>query len=139
MWKPIDGRVMDLKQLQAHIDTMPATIWASGTVLHNTGAPSLSQRPQGLTPQHMQNLVSYFRDDRGWSSGPHCFVDDQPKPFKLFTKFTDKGTHSPSWNGTKIGIEMLGDFRPGSDDDDAGRGMKVKLATVALFAMLHTK
>ena len=136
-WKPIDGRHVNRAELQAIIDKLPPTTWASGMVLHNTAAPSLAQRPQGLTDQHMENLLKYFRDDRGWSSGPHAFIDDQASPYHLFTRFTDKGTHSPSWNGTKIGIEMLGDFS--REDDDSGRGLKVKLATVALFGMLHTK
>ncbi len=136
-WKGIDGRAFTLAQLQTHIDSLPVTTWASGMVLHNTASPSLAQRPLGFTQRHIENLERYFRDDLGWSSGPHVFVDDTATPFHMFTRFTDKGTHSPSWNGTKLGIEMLGDFA--SEDDDAGRGFKVKQNTVALFAMIHTK
>lgn len=128
---------MSLPALQDHITSLPATTWASGMTLHNTGAPNLSQWNSTNAAQRIKNLENYFKNERGWSSAPHAFVDDNF--VWLFTRFTDKGTHSPSWNGTRIGIEMVGDFRKGSDDDDSGRGLLVKKNTVALFAMLHTK
>lgn len=134
-WKGIDGRGLTLPQLQIHIDALPATTWASGMTLHNTAAPTLSQWSAVNAERRIKNLENYFKNERGWSSGPHAFVDDIF--VWLFTRFTDKGTHSPSWNGTRIGIEMIGDFS--YEDDDSGRGLKVKKNTVALFAMLHTK
>lgn len=104
-------------------------------VVHNTGAPTLKQWHMVTGETRMRNLTHYFRDQRGWSSAPHAFVaDDFVWPF---TPFNRPGTHSPSWNGTKLGIEMVGDFS--TEDDDAGAGLKVKLNTVALFAMLHLK
>lgn len=137
MWKGIDGRPMSLPQLQEHINSLPATTWASGMTLHNTAAPTLSQWTPENRAQRIKNLEVFFRDERGWSSGPHAFVDDVF--VWLFTRFTDKGTHSPSWNGTRLGIEMVGDFRKGVDDPKTGRGLAVVKNTVALFAMLHTK
>lgn len=137
MWKGIDGRGLTLPKLQAHIDALPPTTWASGMTLHNTAAPTLSQWTPANRSQRILNLERFFRDERGWTSGPHAFVDDEL--VWLFTRFTDKGTHSPSWNGTRLGIEMVGDFRRGADDPKSGRGLGVVKNTVALFAMLHTK
>jgi len=134
-WKGIDGRHMMLPQLQKHIDGLPANTWASGMTLHNTAAPSIKQWTPENRAQRILNLEKYFRDDRKWSSAPHAFVDYDY--VWLFTPFTTEGTHSPSWNGTKLGIEMVGDFS--FEDDDAGLGLKIKKNTAALFAMLHKK
>jgi hypothetical protein len=38
-------------------------------VLHNTAIPSLAQRPDGLTRQHIANLESFYRDKQKWSAG----------------------------------------------------------------------
>lgn len=135
-WKPIIGTPHTLTQLQKLIDEMSFARWRpNGMVVHNTGAPTLKQWHQVPGEVRMRNLVHYFRDQRGWSSAPHAFVaDDVIWPF---TPFNTPGTHSPSWNGTKLGIEMVADFS--REDDDSGAGLKVKRNTVALFGMLHLK
>ncbi len=138
-WKGIDalsasgvGRTVDDEQI--FIDKLPKATWASGMVLHNTAAPNLGQWTRANRAQRILNLQTYFRDDRGWTSGPHAFVDYDY--IWNFTPFIEKGTHSPSWNGTRIGIEMVGDFAV--DDDETGLGFMVKKNTVALFGMLHS-
>lgn len=139
-WKGIDalsasGKGRTVVEMQEFINKLPATTWASGMVLHNTAAPNLGQWTPANRAQRILNLERYFRDDRGWTSGPHAFVDYDF--IWNFTPYTEKGTHSPSWNGTRIGIEMVGDFAV--DDDEAGPGFMVKKNTVALFGMLHSR
>jgi len=141
-WKGIDalsasGKARTIEEMQIYVDKLPATTWASGMVLHNTAAPTLGQWTAANRAQRILNLERYFRDDRGWASGPHAFVDDFTDGIWVFTPFTEKGTHSPSWNGTRLGIEMIGDYS--REDDDSGRGLLVKKNTVALFAMMHNR
>ena len=141
-WAGIDalsasGKGRTIVEMQEFVNKLPATTWASGMVLHNTAAPNLGQWTQQNRAQRILNLERYFRDERGWPSAPHAFVDQFPDGIWAFTPFTEKGTHSPSWNGTRLGIEMIGDYS--TDDDDAGPGLVVKKNTVALFAMLHTR
>ncbi len=52
----------------------------------------------------------------------------------MFTPLTVSGVHSPSWNKTALGIEMLGDF--GSEAFASGRGRKVRKNAVAAMATL---
>lgn len=132
-WKGIDGRGMTIPQFKDYIDHLKWNWRPSGMVLHNTAAPKLSQWNATNAQQRIRNLENYFKNQRGWSSGPHAFVDDNF--IWVFTPFNTSGTHSPSWNGTKLGIEMVGDFA--TEDDDSGRGLKVKMNTVALFAIVH--
>lgn len=135
-WPTIPAKGLTLPELQAHIDKMKFDKWRpNGMVVHNTGIPSLKQWHQVDGPTRIKNLTNYFRNQRGWTSGPHAFVADDF--VWLFTPFNMPGTHSPSWNGTKLGIEMVADFA--TEDDESGGGLKVKLNTVALFGMLHRK
>ena len=103
--------------------------------LHNTAAPSLAQRPTGLTRQHIKNLERYYRDERNWNGGPHLFIDD--KQIWVFNDLTKVGVHSPSWNRVALGIEMLGDFDKESFCE--GRGARVRANTVAAMAALNNK
>lgn len=142
MWKGIDalsasGKARTIIEMQEYVERLPPTTWASGMVLHNTAAPTMGQWTPDNRAQRILNLEKYFRDDRGWPSGPHAFVDYFNDGIWVFTPFTEKGTHSPSWNGTRLGIEMIGDFS--LEDDDTGLGLQVKKNTVALFAMMHTR
>jgi hypothetical protein len=100
--------------------------------LHNTAAPSLAQRPDGLTRQHIANLENYYKR-QGWNGGPHLFIDD--RQIWVFNDLTKRGTHSPSWNATAIGIEMLGDYERESFCE--GRGRKVRDNTIAAVASLN--
>ena len=102
--------------------------------LHNTAAPTLKQYFNSVPPaQRMANLKAYYMG-LGWSAGPHAFVDGND--IWIFTNFNVRGVHSPSWNGTRLGIEMVGDYN--TEDDDSGQGLKVKLMTAQLFATCHS-
>lgn len=134
-WKPIDGRILTIEAVTAHIATVPFTDWRpSGGVLHNTAAPDLKL---GLkySIEHWRDMwVGYYKS-LGWSAGPHFFCF--PDKVLLFTPVNVRGVHSPSWNGTKFGVEMVADFD--HDDDDAGLGLKIKMNAVAVFAALYAR
>lgn len=122
-WTPIVNKAFTAGEFARYVDSLTWDLWKPTFIaLHNTAVPSLSQRPDGFTPQSIKNLESYYRDQKKWSSGPHLFIDD--KQIWVFTPLTRPGTHSPSWNGTAIGIEMLGDYAKESFNE--GRGFKVR-------------
>ena len=133
-WKGIVGVSYSTDEFDAYCHDLSWTKWRPSFVtLHNTAVPSLAQRPNGLTKQHIQNLEAFYRDQQKWSAGPHLFIDD--KQIWVFTPLTMSGTHSPSWNKIALGVEMLGDYE--KEDFGKGRGLKVQKNTVAAFATLH--
>lgn len=132
-WKGIVGKSFNVTDFDAYCHTLNWTAWRpSFIVLHNTGVPNLSQRPNGFTAQHMKNLEGYYRDKQGWKAGPHLFIDD--RAIWVFTPLTVSGVHTPSWNKISLGVEMLGDYA--SDAFDSGRGLAVRKNTVAALASL---
>ena len=132
-WKGIVNQSFTPIQFDKYCRQLTWTTWRpSFIVLHNTATPSLQQRPNGFTGQHMRNLEYYYGVEQGWSAGPHLFIDD--KRIWAFTPLTTSGRHSPSWNNMSIGIEMLGNYD--TDIFDKGRGLKVQLNTVAAMATL---
>jgi uncharacterized protein YraI len=104
-------------------------------VCHNTASPTLDQWWHGGTSpeQRMKNLKSYYQG-LGWSAGPHAFVDGVS--IWIMTDFNVKGVHSPSWNGTRLGIEMVGDYD--KEDFNSGPGKLVQELSEALFGECHT-
>lgn len=123
---PADRSLID------HVWGTPLRIWSPDfVVLHNTGAPTLADRPQGFTHQHMLNLADYY-SGLGWHAGPHWFVDD--RGCWAFSPLDLPGVHSPSWNHVSWGVEQLGDF--GSDAYSSGRGALVRDNAVFLLAVL---
>lgn len=132
-WKGIVGKSFTPQDFETYCHTLSWTAWRpSFIVLHNTGSPTLAQRPAGLTHQHILNLEAYYRDDQGWSAGPHLFVDD--KQIWVFTPLTLSGVHSPSFNQVALGIEMLGDYE--TEAFNVGRGLAVRHNAVAAIATL---
>jgi N-acetylmuramoyl-L-alanine amidase len=132
-WKGIVGNSYAPDEFDRYCHELQWTAWRpSFIVLHNTGVPSLGQRPNGFTKQHIKNLESFYRDTQKWKGGPHLFIDD--KQIWVFTPLTFSGTHSPSWNKVALGIEMLGDYD--RDSFDSGRGLNVRKNTVAAIATL---
>ncbi len=132
-WKGIVGRSFNPETFDNYLHILKWDTWRpSFIVLHNTAIPSLAQRPDGLTKQHIDNLEIYYRDTQKWKAGPHLFIDD--KLIHVFTPLTVSGTHSPSWNKLSIGIEMLGDYSKESFTE--GRGLAVRKNTVAAIASL---
>lgn len=132
-WKGIVGRSFSAEEFDDYCHTLAWTAWRpSFIVLHNTATPSLKQRPNGLTQQHILNLEAFYRDKQGWKGGPHLFIDD--RRIWAFTPLTVSGTHSPSWNKVALGVEMLGDYE--KEPFDSGRGLLVRENTVAALATL---
>ena len=132
-WKGIVGNSYSAEDFDTYCHTLQWTGWRPSFIaLHNTAAPSLAQRPDGLTRQHISNLEGYYRDQQKWKSGPHLFIDD--KQIWVFTPLTMSGTHSPSWNKTALGIEMLGDYD--KEAFNSGRGQQVQKNAVAAIATL---
>jgi len=132
-WKGIVGKSFGVEDFDAYCHTLQWLAWRpSFIVLHNTGIPSLAQRPKGLTQQNIRDLEAFYRDEQKWKAGPHLFVDD--KQIWVFTPLTVSGTHSPSWNKLALGVEMLGDYE--KESFSAGRGLKVRRNAVAALATL---
>lgn len=135
-WTPIDGRGLTVTELRHVIEDIKFPSWKpSGGVLHCTGAPNLKQALSTPPEQRIKNLVQFFKIERGWSSGPHFFV--YPEKIWLFTPVNMRGTHSPSWNGTRFGVEMMGDYNV--DDPASGEGLRVYKNSVALFGIMYAK
>jgi hypothetical protein len=108
-WKGIAGNSYTAEEFDSYCHALHWTAWRpSFIVLHNTASPSLAQRPNGLTKQHILNLEKYYRDEKHWRAGPHLFIDD--KQIWTFTPLTVSGIHSPSWNKLALRVEMLGDY-----------------------------
>lgn len=132
-WRGIVGKPIEPSKIYGYVKTISWDKWKPDfLVIHNTASPSLADRPEGFTAQHIKNLEKYYRDERGWPSGPHFFVDD--KQIWAFTPANVPGTHSPSWNNVSIGIEMLGDFN--KESFTSGRGARVKSNTAELAGAL---
>jgi N-acetylmuramoyl-L-alanine amidase-like protein len=133
-WKGIVGTSFTPDDFDTYCHTLQWLAWRpSFIVLHNTGVPSLAQRPNGLTKKHLQSLEAFYRDEQKWSAGPHLFVDD--RQIWVFTPLTVSGVHSPSWNQVSFGVEMLGDYE--REAFDSGRGLKVRKNAVAALATLN--
>ena len=134
-WKPIIGKSFTPNEFDQYCHTLHWVTWRpSFIVLHNTGAPNLAQRPDGLTLQHIKNLEIYYRDNQKWSAGPHLFIDD--KQIWAFTPLTESGVHSPSWNKVALGFEMLGDYE--KDSFNSGRGLAVRKNAVSAIASVFS-
>ena len=132
-WKGIVGASFTPDSFDNYCHSLHWLAWRpSFIVLHNTAVPTLAQRPNGLSKQHILDLESYYRDDQHWSAGPHLFVDDHQ--IWVFTPLTVSGVHSPSWNKVALGLEMLGDYA--KEEFDSGRGKKVQANAVAAMATL---
>jgi hypothetical protein len=132
-WKGIIGRLFTPETFDNYLHTLIWNTWRpSFVVLHNTAIPTLEQRPNGLTKQHIDSLEVYYRDSQKWKAGPHIFCDDTQ--IWVFTPLTVSGTHSPSWNKLSIGIEMLGDYSKESFTE--GRGLAVRKNAVAAIASI---
>jgi hypothetical protein len=113
------GKVWNVDAFKAYLNTLPKPAFVTRIVLHHTAAPSLAQRPTGLTIQHIRNIQNYYQNELGWSSGPHLFIDDD----EIFgmTPLSERGVHASSFNSTSIGIEVLGDYD--REDNLTGRGL----------------
>jgi hypothetical protein len=113
------GRVWTVDSLKSDLAQIKKPDWCNSVTLHHTGAPSLAQRPNGFTAQHLRNIEHYYRVTKGWSSAPHLFVDEDQ--LWGMCDFRKKGVHAVSFNGRSIGIEVLGEYD--TESPGSGRGL----------------
>ena len=129
-WKGIVGQGLAPAQLEAYVAALPFGAWRPQfVVLHNTQVPRLADWHTVPDDQRMKGLERYYRDELGWSGGPHLFVADDL--IWLFTPLTVPGVHSPSWNASAWGVEVVGDY------DREPLSAPVRANTVAALATLH--
>lgn len=134
-WQNIVGKPVDAAGFDDHVRQLCDWKWQPQFItLHNSAIPSLSQRPDGFTAQHIANLASYYQR-LGWRAGPHLFIDD--RQIWLFSPLISPGRHSPSWNRVAIGVEMLGDYA--REDFTSGRGAKVRALTISALTTLSRR
>lgn len=142
MW-PAVKRAFKQEEFAKYVKDLPLAKWRPNKIVwHNTAAPSLAQwiksakadGDRGLVSgiSRIQSLEAFFKDNNHWSGCPHLFVANDF--IWVMNQLTAPGVHSPSWNSTSIGIEMIGDFAV--EDDDAGEGLKVKNNTIFATAIL---
>ena len=129
------GRVWTPEGFAIYLDSLGSLDWATSVTIHHTGAPNLKQRPKGWTLQHMVNLRSFYRDQLGWSRGPHLFTDED----QIFgmSSLKSRGVHAKSFNRTSFGIEALGEYD--SEDPKSGRGLEVMKTTAIAARLLLAK
>lgn len=138
----IVGKKFDRASFEAYASHVVLGAWKpKRLVLHNTAVPSLKDRPKGLTLAHIQDLQVYYeyqaprKNGKGWSGGPHLFVDQGG--VWVFNPLDRKGVHSPSWNSDSWGIEMLGDYE--SEAFESGNGLLVQTNAIAALAALFRR
>jgi hypothetical protein len=133
MFAIVARKFTDRADFAAYLKGLGRQGWVSKIVLHNTGVPSLSQRAGGiLTEQHIENLQSFYSKSMGWLGGPHLFVD--AGGVWVFNPLTKQGVHSPSFNRSAWGLEMLGDYE--KESFSSGLGAQVRENTCWALAEL---
>ena len=119
----------------AYLQGVPRPSWVKGICHHNT------YKPNDLTWQGRASMVSmmeYYRDTKGWSSGPHLYLAaDAPHATDhgiwQLTPMTHLGTHAGPCNATMLGVENVGDFQDRSPTAD----QYTLLITVTLLILRH--
>jgi hypothetical protein len=108
-WKGIVGQRFTAVEFATYVETLAFPGWRpSLIVVHNTQIPTLATWQAVPGERWMRSLERYYRDEQGWSGGPHLFIE--PGGIWVFTPLTVPGVHSPSWNGSAWGVEIVGDF-----------------------------
>jgi len=137
MWSDFSGKDYSDEGLVQRIKSLSWTSWKPiGITLHNTAAPTLAQWAES-GPKHearIRNLQSYY-EGLGWHGGPHWF--ESRTHHTEFSNPLRRGTHSPSFNATHFGIEMVGDYS--REPFNSGDGAKVRDRAVFLMALLCQK
>lgn len=129
------GKSWTTDEFKAYLESKKAPAWIKGVTLHHSAPPTLAMRPSGFSATHMKNLRDFYRDDKGWSTGPHLFADD--RLLHGLTDLAEPGTHARSFNSKTAGIETLGDYDTGMDDPLTGRGLACwKISAAATVAIL---
>lgn len=109
-----------------------------GATLHNTWMPDL-KRVQGYldtkkwtAEQLIDNWWVSYRKMK-WRSGPHIFIFPNGKIY-VATDLLMRGTHSPSYNRARWGIEIIGDYDKEILPDDM-RALTIHAFAVLFFAL----
>lgn len=137
MWEDFSGKAYTREGFAARVATTTWTKWKPiGIVLHNTAAPTLAQwAEQGEKHDaRIRNLQAYY-EGMGWHGGPHWFISRNW--INEFSNPLRQGTHSPSFNKTHFGIEMVGDYD--TEPFDTGDGALVRDNAVFVMATLCRK
>jgi len=128
------GKVWDEVSFAEFVKTQDLS-WAKGITIHHTANPHHGNRPRGLTIQHIRNIQSGYERKRPnpWRSGPHLFTDED----QIFgmSSLERRGIHAKSFNGTHIGIEVLGNYDTVDPLTDE-RGNRCWATAVATTAIL---
>ena len=136
-WADFNPKALTRDQFAARIAALNWSSWKPvGIVLHNTAAPTLAQWAES-GPKHdarIKNLQSYY-EGLGWHGGPHWFISRDW--LNEFNNPLRRGTHSPSYNATHFGIEMVGDYA--KEEFNSGDGAKVRDNSVFAMAVLCRK
>lgn len=114
------GKRWTVSSFENYLVTIPRPTFAKAVCIHHCWAPSLAQRPNGFLGDHLRSLESFYRS-KGWSSGPHGFVDEDE--IHGMSPFSAPGVHAVSFNRNSIGYEMLGNYDV--EDPTTGRGFAV--------------
>jgi hypothetical protein len=135
-WKGIVAQQFSPAEFRDYVAGLAFDEWVPDLfIVHHTAEPSLANRPNGLSLRNIRGLESYYRDEKGWNSGPHLFVDDHG--IWVFTPLTVKGVHAVSFHSRGIGMEMLGNYDV--EDFNSGRGAAVRDNAVAACAIVCAK
>lgn len=143
-WSGTVGLGLDCSQFQQYCETLDLSRSPNGKfaswrpkfiVLHNTGAPLLSQWHSVSGEQRMRNLTTYYRDQQKWSGGPHLFIADDM--IWIFTPLQVPGVHSPSWNHLTWGVEIVGDYDTEAFEGPVLENTVSALASLSMLAQLN--
>lgn len=138
-WKGIVGKRFSTDEFESYVSSFR---WRTlgwkpkGITVHHTASPSLKQRPKGLTITHIGNIEDFYQS-RGWSSGPHFFIDQNG--IWAFTPMNIRGIHAKSFNRTHLGIEMLGDYDSEEPDDQVMYNTQLCIVTILRKLKLTSK
>jgi len=104
-----------------------------GVVLHATYQPSLKTWDEDKTvrkiteAQRIANMVPMWQK-QGFKASPHLFIDREE--IWTATPLWKRGTHSPSWNATHWGVELVGNYA-----DVPGEALPASLRDNAVHAI----
>lgn len=134
-WSDFVGRAFTRDTFATYLASLKWTTWKpKGCVVHNTAAPTLAQWAES-GPNHLariRNLKNYYQNEKHWHGAPHFFISRDW--INVFDGLTEPGVHSPSFNPTHFGIEMVGNFD--REAFNSGDGLKVRDNTVFVLAQL---
>ena len=137
-YKDYDGTTFNRASFLNHLNSInPKDLsWLKYLILHNTGAPDIAQQraTRGGESQRMKNAKPHYEK---WRGGPHYWVFESGLIGKG-SALPSTGVHSPSWNSSSMGVEMVANFTP-KKDDPYGAGAIIVDTTAWLFAQVLNK